>query len=268
MKRTLEDKIIEDLKDSKLWKNKIKQDCKDHKVFLAIRNGYIDFYYKGGRLFKFDKNGFQTHIKYAAVIPKSGDDYITDKKSFVSDFESHYERIKENCANYSGLEASGVSSLYHKYSYLSKNPIVVLDIEVSFKALNLDKKLDRIDLLLYNKETKTLRFVEAKHYTNKEIISRTAPKVINQIESYNSQIKKSKKVIINEITSYINSINLLFDINLPAPEKIDPEVSLFIFGFDNDQKNGRLKEIENQLSEINFYSIGNVENLKISSLYK
>ncbi len=44
---------------------------------MAIRNGYIDFYHKGGRLFKFDKKGFQTHIKYAAVIEKDKKDYLT-----------------------------------------------------------------------------------------------------------------------------------------------------------------------------------------------
>jgi hypothetical protein len=55
----------------------------------------------------------------------------------------------------------GVSSLYHKHSYLSDNNIVVLDIEVSFESFNEEHSQDRIDILLYKKDTKTLQFVEA-----------------------------------------------------------------------------------------------------------
>jgi hypothetical protein len=48
----------------------------------------------------------------------------------ISDFTKNYPRIKENCNLYSGIEAMGVSEIYHNYSYLSDNRIVVLDIMV------------------------------------------------------------------------------------------------------------------------------------------
>jgi len=267
---------IKKLNKETLFSKCIRSDCKQQDVFMAIRNGYLDFYHKGGRLFKFDKNGFQTHIKYAAVIEKDKNDYLTEvqlsKHKLSIDFIKSYSRIKENCANYSGIEAKGVSRLYHKYSYLSDSNIIVLDIEVSFESDNKNKKQDRIDILLYDKENKILRFVEAKHYSNKEIISKTKPDVINQIKKYEKQIKNKKHNIITAYSNYINIINEIFKnetsyLPLPLPNDVEDEVTLFIFGFDKDQKEGRLTEIEKQLLGIKYYSVGNVKNVKINSLW-
>ncbi len=87
----------------------------------------MDFYHNGGKLFSFDSNGFKTHIKYAAVITGSDEDYLTEKElancKLVTDFQSNYSRIKENCANYSGNEAKGVSEIYQRNSYLSDSEV-------------------------------------------------------------------------------------------------------------------------------------------------
>lgn len=258
-----------------LFANFLKPDCEKQNVFLTIRNGYLDFYHKGGRLFKFDKKGFHTHIKYAAVIEKKGEDYLTQDKlkyyKLASDFSKSYFRIKENCANYSGLEALGVSDLYHKYSYLSENKkIVVLDIEVSFKSQEDDKKQDRIDILLFNLETKELKFVEAKHYSNKEIISTKKPDVIGQIERYKRQIKDNKPYIIPQYRNYVKILNDIFGTKLPAPEKVCKEVTILIFGFDQDQKNGRLKKLilKNKVyNGCKVFPMGNVEDIVLENLW-
>ena len=47
--RHIGSKIITDLMDTDLWKNKLSADCRNGNVFLAIRDNYISFYYK--RLF-------------------------------------------------------------------------------------------------------------------------------------------------------------------------------------------------------------------------
>lgn len=268
MKRSLE-KIIEDnLIANSLWSNKIKQDCKNQNVFLAIRNNRIDLYHKGGKLFTYDRNGFKTHLKYASVISSKGKDYLTEAElldyKLASDFKSNYLRIKENCSNYSGIEDSGVSDLYHKHSYLSNSNVVVLDIEISFKSRNKEKKQDRIDILLFNKESKTLHFVEAKHFSNKEIWSTTVPKVIGQIKRYESQIAERKIEILSTYSKYIEIINRIFNISLPEATKIDDDVTLLIFGFDNDQKYGRLKELITKnpaYSGIQNYSIGDIKQV-------
>ncbi len=94
---------------------------------------------------------------------------------------------------------------------------MVLDIEVSFKSNNEDKKQDRIDILLFNKRTKTLQFVEAKHYSNGEIKSKSIPKVVKQIDRYKTQINnpKIKAQILKSYENYIKIIKQLCCIDLP-----------------------------------------------------
>lgn len=275
MKRRL-DKIIEDkLIASSLWTNKIEQDCKNQNVFFAIRDNRVDMYHNGGKLFGYDKSsGFKTHLKYASVIATNGKDYLSESElsayKLASDFENNYQRIKENCSNYSGIEASGVSDLYHKHSYLSNSNVIVLDIEISFESLNEENKQDRIDILLFNKDSKTLQFVEAKHFSNKEIWSRTVPKVISQINRYESQLAQRKSDILLEYTEYVKNINKIFGISLPVPTDIDDKVTLLVFGFDSDQKNGRLKKLitKNSIySGIKNYSIGNIKKVVTENLW-
>lgn len=275
MERRLEKTIENDLGKSNLWTNEIKKDCEDQIVFLAIRNNLIDFYHKGGRLFCFDSYGFKTHLKYASVISASGKDYLTESElasyKLASNFETNYTRIKENCSNYSGTEASGVSDLYHKHSYLSNSNVVVLDIEVSFESLNESNTQDRTDLLLYKKDSRVLQFVEAKHYSNKEIWSNKIPKVIEQIKRYEAQVAQRKKQILSEYSEYVKTIYSLFNISLPVPIDIEKKVILLIFGFDRDQQNGRLKKLitgNPAYSGIKNYSIGNIKQIVIENLWK
>ena len=273
MKRQMTKPIIDNLKNSDLWAKHLNTDCLKEKVFLAVRDKIIDFYYKGGKLFEFDKKGYKTHKKYASVI-ECKKDYLTEEEllnsEIIPDFESGYNRIKENCSKYSGDESTGVSDIYHKYSYLSKSNIVVLDIETSFESIDKPRNQDRIDILLFNKETKALQFVEAKHFSNKEIWSTTTPDVIDQIKRYEGQIEKKKDEIISEYTKYVQAINSIFDISLPEPIKIEEKVILLVFGFDNDQKSGRLYELilsNAEYKEIKKYPIGDIKNLKIKNLW-
>lgn len=247
--RKVEKPAIAKLTSSSLWMSHLESDCKNQNIFLAVRNNSIGIYHKGGKLFNFEKNEFKTHIKYASVIDNSEIAYLTEnelsKNKLITDFKNNYSRIKENCGLYSGIEALGVSEIYHKYSYLSRNNIVVLDIEISFEALEKTngEKQDRIDILLYDLNTRTLKFVEAKHYSNPEIWSNGTPKVIGQIKKYETQIKTNKTEIIAAYKNYMEAINSVFDLELPLPEKVEEKVTLLIFGFDNDQKNGRLQKL-------------------------
>jgi hypothetical protein len=273
-KRKLDNSIIDDLKNTDLWAEKINKDCNRQKVFLAIRNNLIDLYHKGGRLFSFGKQNFKTHLKYASVISTNGKDYLTESElsdyKLAADFKTNYHRIKENCSNYSGIEAAGVSAIYHKHSYLSDNNIVVLDIEVSFESFNEENIQDRIDILLYKKDTQTLQFVEAKHYSNKEIWSRTTPEVIKQVNRYETQIFERKSEILSSYSEYVKIINNIFNISLPEPTDIDDKATLLIFGFDRDQKTGRLKKLITENSEysgIKNYSIGNIKQVVMENFW-
>ncbi|MCP3684052.1 MAG: type I restriction enzyme HsdR N-terminal domain-containing protein [bacterium] len=276
MKRGLNKTIENNLLKNNLWTDEIKKDCEDQRVFLAIRNNQVDLYHQGGRLFCFDSKGFKTHVKYASVISETGGkDYLTESEltnyKLASNFRINYNQIKENCSNYSRIEASGVSDLYHKHSYLSDSNVVVLDIEVSFESFSESNKQDRIDILLYNKDSQILKFVEAKHYSNKEIWSKATPKVISQIKRYESQIAERKTEILSEYSEYVRTLNTIFEIAISEPTDIEDKVTLLIFGFDDDQKKGRLKKkiIKNLVySDTKIYSFGNIKQVVPENLWK
>lgn len=128
-------------------------------------------------------------------------------------------------------------------------------------------------MILYciTKKSQLLQFVEAKHFSSTEIWSNTTPKVISQISRYESQLAKRKSDILSEYAEYVKDINEIFDISLPVPTDIDDKVTLLIFGFDNDQKNGRLKKLitKNPIySGIKTYSIGNIKQVVTENLWK
>lgn len=259
--------LITKLRGEPLFKNKLLNDCMNEKVFMAIRNEVIDFYYKGGRLFEYDfKDGFKTHIKYAAVIDYKVE-YLTQtalSKPVKPDFLKHYERIKENCSKYSGIEALGVSDIYHKHSYLSKTDnVIVLDIEASFASIKKNKKSDRIDIVLYDKINQRIYFVEAKHFSNPEIWSSGKPKVIGQILGYEHQIIQKSSRIISQYKEYITSLYDIFGIQIPEPIEVDKKVILLVFGFDSYQR----KKIKNLIDGnknyqgIKYYSVGGTRTL-------
>jgi hypothetical protein len=271
--------LIEKLLKSDLWQKKIKDDCIDQKVFFTIRRKRIDLYHKGGLLFTFDGTNFKTHIKYAAVVDSDDDiseNYLSESKmesrTLPHDFSKGYKRIKENCSKYSGIEAAGVSALYHSHSCLSGSDVVVLDIEVSFASLELEgSKQDRVDVVLLNKKNGKLQFVEVKHYSNKELWSENQPPVTKQIMRYEGQIKEKRKDILSKYQVYVKHINNIFDLALPVPTEIDDRVTLLIFGFDNDQKNGRLTNLINNnqfYNGIKTYQKGDIKDFKMNALWK
>jgi hypothetical protein len=288
-RRTFNPKLQNALKATELYEQELSSDISKGLVFPAFRNKVIDFYYKGGKLFEF-KGKFATHVKYASVLHGYNKDYISDEDlqggvRLISNFTEGYKRIKENCALYAGVESSGVSKIYEKSGYLHPGEdIVVLDIEVSLQALDTGwenevveneaiRVQDRIDLLLYNKKTKTLCFFEAKHFSNKELWSEadTKPKVVNQLKRYNSQLIDRNDEILDSYKEYIATARQLFNIPvniLPDPVAIEEEVVLLVFGFDNDQKKKLEKLLikDSSLDSIKYRFIGNPKNA--SDLWK
>jgi hypothetical protein len=276
-RRDLNLDVIKRLRDSRLYTEKLKPDIDAGVVFPAIRDGYIDFYHNGGRLFTFKQN-FSTHRKYASVI-KSKNDYVSEadiakRVKLITDFCDGYEEIKENCSLYSGVEAEGVSRLYHKYPFTKNDvPVVVLDIEVSFEARSKDRNQDRIDILLFNKDTQQLRFYEAKHYSNGELWAAEGnpPKVVSQIKRYQEHIAVNGDHILSQYCNYVRIMNDLLGCNLPEPKSIDEKVTLFVFGYDRDQQKGRMQKLlfeDQSLAGIQYYFIGNVSAVKIGSMWK
>jgi len=274
--RYLDTQTIQSLSANELFRERLHPDILAGKVFCAIRGGYVDFYYRGGRLFHYQKE-FSTHKKYASVI-QSQSDYISESDfdrniRLIRDFTEGYEQIKQNCSLYAGEEANGVSAVYHANSFVKQEQdIIVLDIEASFRAAEEDRKQDRIDLVLFNKKSGRLRFYEAKHFSNSELWSAvgTRPKVVSQIKRYQTQIAREKDQIVGQYGNYVNRMNELFGCSLPAPEAIDEYVPLLAFGFDRDQLQGRIKKLlleDKSLDGMSYYFVGKISAVNITSMW-
>ncbi len=285
-KRELSQNLIDNLSIDQLYIHHLLKDIKECQVFAAIRNNYIDFYYKGGRLFQYTRNSiFKTHYKFASVISNENRQYLSEREltscRLIKDFSQNYSRIKENCANYSGVESIGVANLYSRYSVFNKDSkIVVLDIEISLSTDYSDadteskRKSDRIDLLLYNTDEKILRFYEAKHFSNPELWSEKTrePNICKQLFRYKNQLKTKTNEILSSYKKYTKSINTLFHgyINpLPEPMQIDLNVPVYIFGFDDDQKKGRLDFLRKNSFMVghDLYAKGNPTDININNLW-
>jgi hypothetical protein len=269
--------MIDRLSRDKLFTERLEPDIKQGTVFPAIRQERVDFYHEGGKIFSYRKNGFYTHKKYAAAI-RSDSDYISEsdlkqKVKLITSFFDGYEQIKENCSLYSGVEDEGVSRVYHKYPFTNSDlGVVVLDIQISFKAKSKERSQDRIDILLFNKKTQQLRFYEAKHYSNSELwaMEGTPPRAVSQIWRYEKQIEEEGKDILSAYCNYIGIVNELFGCGLPEPKSIDNKVTLLVFGYDRKQKERMQKLLleDGSLARIKYYFIGNISAVKIDNMWK
>ena len=282
--RGLKPEIIDMLKNDPLFLKKLKGDCEKGDVFPAVRGGYMSFYYKGGSLFTYDYKPkmFATHIKYALVPTEdTKDNYVTSEElrnaKLEHNFVQAYESIKRRCELHAGNnEAAGMSKLY-KFSPVSKvenlNRFYLVDIEIAFTADNDERKrktTDRIDILLYDNDEKRLLFCEAKHFSNGDVRAgkNRTPAVVPQLARYNDQIEEKKEQILEQYAQHFEVLHDLFGVNLNPPEKIYPFCGLLLFGFDDDQKKGRLKKHLHSLEGHKFYTIGDPAGISAETLYK
>lgn len=285
--RSLLDEVINKLKNDPLFKERLFPDIINQKgVFPAIRKDKITFYYKGGKLFTYSKDGYETHYKYG-IIPKNiKNNYIKESNlqniSLYDSFKEGYKKIKECCELYCGIEAEYVSKLYICSGMNPYNSVILLDTEVRFDSdndsidENLDKKqrkqnIERIDTLLYNTESKQLCFCEAKHFSNKELWAEESskPQVCSQINKYNKTIETRTDEIIKQYQNYVDIFNKLFDTSIPKPESIFMKTGLLIFGYDSNQKN-KINELlirDGSLEGISYYNTGNLKGNQIATLY-
>ena len=261
-RRQVSKALIEGIKGDRLFTECLLPDILSKKpkarVFPAIRNGRIDFYHAGGKLFSYRQGaGFSTHAKYAAVLTGVDRDYLTEKQlkqaCLIKDFNSGYESIKANCARYAGVEAAGVAGLCGRSWFTdSDQDVVALDIEVSFSgdsawdgkerstgAKAKKYQVERPDLLLYDKRDGTLRFYEAKHFSNSELWAPqgTKPTVEKQLTRYNLVLRRpeNQKVILEAYARYTECVHGLFGLDLDAPSRIEPSAVLYVFGYDSKQ---------------------------------
>jgi hypothetical protein len=246
----------------------------DKELFIAIRNEYINVYYKGNSLLKLSfVNGellAETHYKYLirpnvkpfliktsanmAFIP-NGTKGVLD--NYLIHNLSEIKSIKTASASYSGTEKEGIQKII-----LSNDNIVDLEIALTQEAeedeMNPEQgrksSAKRIDFAALQKKDSyyELIFFEAKDFSNKDLRAKgsAVPEVIQQINNYEKLLNQYQEDIINSYKLVCSNLceilpknlhkKLIVDIAEGASMKVNIEPRLVVFGFDEDQKEGSI----------------------------
>jgi hypothetical protein len=206
---------------------RLKDDVIKGEVFAAVRKEEIHFYYKGGRLYKFNGNSFFRDGEY-------------EKYSQNTDYLGEYDKAKKQNEN-KFLKADGAAKerrlldkLYrHTFCRNEKSKVVVLDIEVRLNGETDGAK--KCDMVLLNTEPPLpkIMFVEGKAFNDSRVNVKAGfvPEVIAQVNTYSRAIAEQAAAIVFEYINHIDIINRLFDTRFEAP--IPSSLYNFhVFGYD------------------------------------
>ena len=246
----------------------------DKDLFIAIRNEYINVYYKGNSLLKLSfVNGeflAETHYKYLirpkvkpfliktsanmAFIP-NGTKGVLD--NYLIHNLSEIKSIKKASASYSGIEKEGIQKII-----MSNDNIVDLEIALTQEAeedeINPEQSgkssAKRIDFAALQKKDSDYKliFFEAKDFSNKDLRAKgsAVPKVIAQIDNYEKLLKQYKEDITYSYKQICQNLydilpsslrsQAIVDIANDTSVEVDVKPRLVLFGFDEDQKKGSI----------------------------
>lgn len=195
----------------------------DRAVFPAIRKDEIDFYYKGGCLYRYSHGTFKRDKNYT--------EYGTN-----ADGLSQYERAKTETENKytrtdgAPAERNLLNDLYcHTFYLQRKTAVVVLDIEVNLNGnVNAGKKCD---LVLYNTDTAELMFVEGKVFHDRRVNVQIGhiPEVIKQVNLYTAALAEQRQAIIEQYNNHVRIVNALFGTHYAAPAKLIEPAKLLVY---------------------------------------
>lgn len=245
------------------WRNLVD----DKELFLAIRDNYINFYFRGCSVLKLNwsrRNKALTgeiHYKYLLKPSIQGSEYIKfgecgielpELRSLFLDGLDDVNELKRAVRRYADAEKSGV----HNVVINDRNPNV-LDLEI---AISKGKSAPRVDLVALHDDTDrpgTVRlvFYEAKHFKNKELRSSTDEiPVVDQMDGYSKLLNENRDFLLASYRQVCCNIyglqgisrqndqrhRILQDIATKSKElEIDDQPRLIVFGFDKDQRQGK-----------------------------
>ena len=218
------------------------------RLFLAIRDEYINIYYCGMSVLRISKNSNQlkafSHVKF--LVDPDGSPYFEFNKDgfgiqpstpIIFDLNSGMNRVINNAAQFASEEKRGVHNII-----LSSN--TVLDIEICVPG----KRENRMDIAAIEQSNggHKLVFYEAKAFNNQELRAsgNKLPPVVEQISRYRNMLNDRQDEILAAYQTQIE--NLVALEGLPAarkqhlrdvgPLKLDTTPRLLVFGFDRAQQ--------------------------------
>ena len=252
------DVLNDEYKKGGWWRNLVD----DPETFLAIREDYVNVYYRGCSLLKLECNEHSlcgsVHYKYLVRPELEHNEYIKVVGG-KPDLEEHRglvfmetlanaEDLKKAAEPYADTEKTGVHDIIHK----NRN---VLDVEINIRNSGKDHRIDLAALHKIEGGVE-IRFYEAKHFSNGYLrAGNGTPKVIKQISDYSRALGEHRTDIENSYLTVCRNLSKLAGIDKRHPERhemlksiaddpthrlrIDTAPRLLVFGFDADQKEGR-----------------------------
>ncbi|MDM9628464.1 hypothetical protein QTL95_21440 [Rhizobium sp. S152] len=247
----------------------------DPDLFFGLRDGRVDVYFRGQVIYSIEigteKLATFTHVKYLvldgpAPYIKMQDGTFTYKHAHLHDVYRDgvsLGQIKSAAKAYAGAESKGI------YKAIKRDPSVI-DVEIAFTRSNdiaehssqeQERTQDRVDMVRLTpaRDGYDLIFWEAKDYSNKDLFN---DNIFNQLAAYARQLGRRASELntayrrvcqfhldldgLRKSLGFQGASAAQFDMFTDVagdrrPLRIITEPSLFVFGFDNDQKNGRWK---------------------------
>jgi hypothetical protein len=238
----------------------------DRDMFVAIRDGYLNVYWNGCSILQLFLNGEKllgkTHYKYLlrSNLPKpyvqidDGVVQLPDPATLFHSDLSDVPALKRAAAAYVGEEKKGVHQI------VLSNPNVI-DVEVTFGIEGNETDgpaTRRIDFAALRPagDGSEICFYEAKDFTNKELRAKGDDiPVLNQIEGYRKLliahgqgVMRSYRAVCGNLTA-LQGVRERYAAALDQMQRlasgeanlsVNEAVRLVVFGFDGDQKEGKV----------------------------
>lgn len=241
----------------------------DRDIFLAIRENYVNAYYRGCSLLRLSLEGDaivgQIHYKYL-LRPSMSNEYVKFSNgklklddagikflTTVSEVDS-LDSLKRAATPYADPEKTGV----HDILKANGN---ILDVEIAFGKDEADSGAPRLDFAALQPSGDSgddvkVVFFEAKHFKNHALrkSGSAEPGVVEQIATYRCKLCDNHDAIVESYSRVCCNLRSLHGVAERHPERhailesiasgqlnldIDPNPVLIVFGFDGDQKDGK-----------------------------
>ncbi len=236
----------------------------DRETFIGVRENSLNVYYRGASLLRLKPLGTgdvagEVHYKYL-VKPRPqdhGDEYVSigddgriDRRQLIPMMSDRVQvdALKAAARNFADAEKTGV----HRIAMQEQNAVV--DLEVAISDGRVARRID-IAALADHGDKVAVRFFEAKAFANKELRARKpgTPAVVDQIRRYEGLIETHADEIKRSYRCVCENLCRLEGVDLGGgrgelikqvvdgmPMEIDTRPGLVVFGFDMDQRDGKV----------------------------
>ena len=258
--RGLDDKFVERLNDEYNkggWWSAL---VSDKDLFVAIRHNRVNVYYRGCSLAEIQwwsgEVVVRTHYKYL-LRPSLRNPYIEfadgtyglpqNLREWFVQSPKKVKDLKSAARHYAGEEKTGVQRI------IEANPNI-LDVEIAFGLSETEEasaSAPRMDFAAL--QGSEVVFFEAKRFANSELRAKSGnrPKVVRQLETYSALLEENRDAITDSYGCVCCNLRHLH--GLRERHKMLKQIStnslrintsprLVVFGFDDDQRRGRVWE--------------------------